>query len=211
MLLTSCVSRKTEVQFSQVPVSASYPLSTQQLMQAAHHWDVFAERMAKGMAQAYENFYPDDSVSVYVAPGGSTPFAKAFYQLLTTQLVQHGIPLAAGPEGNIVADFDTMLVHHRNRLVRTPEGYRRIVEPGFRQHKNDAGKYVALPLVNEDSATYTEHATKTELLVTCTFARQGAIVFRDTGIFYVNPKEVSHYVAPVQPGPLPLKQYILQE
>lgn len=210
MLLGSC-HPKADIQHSQIPVPASYPLNSQQVMQAAHHWDVFAERIAQGLAQAYESFYPEGSVSVYVAPGGVTPFAKAFYQLLTTQLVQHGIPLATGPEGNIVVDYETQVIHHRRQLIRTSAGYRRTVESDVLQRKNESGRYDKVPLVNEDSAYYAEHAKKTEMLVTCTFVHNGAIVYRDTGIFYVNPSELPHYVPSTQSEPLPLKYYRLQE
>lgn len=215
LLLGACSSTaekpKADLHHSQIPVPASYPLSSQQLMQAAHHWDVFAERTARGAAQAYSVFFPDSSVSVYVAPGGTTPFAKALHQLLTTQLIHHGVPLAAGPEGNIIADFESMIIHHRRQLAQTEQGFRHTVEPDFIQQKNDKGRYPKVPFVTEDSARYAKEAQETEMLVTCTFTHQGAILFRDTEIFYVNPSELQHYRPAKESGPLPLKHYRLQE
>ena len=61
---------------SQVPVPNAFRLSTQQKMQAVHHWKLLAEDIASHVKKNIEDGYHDTLLPmfIYVAPSGITPF-----------------------------------------------------------------------------------------------------------------------------------------
>ena len=63
---------------AQQPVSTGYPISTQRTMQSMQHWDLLADKVASQGSKALEHFFAGADMGVYVAPAGTTPFAKAY-------------------------------------------------------------------------------------------------------------------------------------
>ncbi|HFQ89346.1 MAG TPA: hypothetical protein ENK27_04630, partial [Desulfobulbus sp.] len=103
------------------PQPETYPFSTQQKMQAAHHWDVLANDVANQINNAlirrgyletpvYVNHICGDSSD---CAGSSFPFDEAFNDLLTTQLVNFGVPtLAKNDDSGLVVNYKVQVVYH---------------------------------------------------------------------------------------------------
>ena len=101
---------------SQTPVPSAYPLSTQQKMQAVHHWGVLAEDTANIIDLKLKGAFPDNQNPIYVAPAGITPFDKAFHELLITRLVEKGLVVSNNYKNPLVLSFDTQVVAHKRFL-----------------------------------------------------------------------------------------------
>ena len=59
---------------SQVPVPNAFRLSTQQKLQAVHHWKLLSEDVAGLIKEKIDDGYRDTLIHIYVAPSGITPF-----------------------------------------------------------------------------------------------------------------------------------------
>lgn len=177
---------------SQVPLPSGYPLSTQFFMQAMNHWDQQATSVAKNCALALNHFYPTEQVPVYVPAVGDTPFAQAYRESLLTRLVDYGVPIAFTPDDAAVLEVNTTMVAHQRNLDRD-SGQRRAVDPGFVQSKSDRGKYRKVPVISEESGLFSSPMPKTEIQINSALVYRNAYLYRDSSIFYVNPRDWGHY------------------
>jgi len=104
---------------SHAPSPAAYPSAEQHKMQAAHHWDVLAEKQAAKILEAIK----DKSRPVYVErPGeGASPFEMAYYHQLREHLVEKGGLAVEKPMvGGVKVDFLVQVVVHKDRDLVTP-------------------------------------------------------------------------------------------
>ncbi len=189
---------------SQVPVPAPYPLSTQQKMQAVHHWQVLAHdvscRISDYLSQSvFELHYP-----VFVATGGNTPFEKAFYDLMITMLVENGVRVTRKKDRAMILSFDLQLVRHKKRMTFTSKGVYRSLAPGMyvkRQNPESispasiAGSevHVGNSRINTEAGTYTHQLPKLEIMVTTSLTRNDNYVLRDSSIYYINDADWGNY------------------
>jgi hypothetical protein len=200
---------ESQLATAQTPVSVGYPLSTQSKMQAMHHWDQLAERVAAQGSQAFTHFFPNAEIGVYVAPAGTTPFAKVYREALITHLVAYGVPVSFSPEGNVILEITTEMVNHSRQLVQTDSGAFRTLEPGFTQRKNERGRFLPVPLVAGESGYFGNDTPNAEIQITTSLAHHDAYIYRDSSIFYVNDAEWRHYQARAPKGSVELKRYSL--
>lgn len=177
---------------SQVPLPSGYPLSTQFFMQAMNHWDQQASNVAKNCALALTHFYPTQQLSVYVPKVGKTPFAQVYRESLLTRLVDYGVPIAFSPDGAAILEVNTAMVTHQRELDRK-SGQRSAVDPGFVQSKDDRGRYRKVPVIAEESGLFSSPVPKTEIQINSALVYQNAYLYRDSSIFYVNPRDWGHY------------------
>lgn len=214
LLVSACAGRgpfgpDTDLQTSRVPAPVGFPLATQPTLESAAHWQAAARQVAAGAAQAYRAAVPDLGVPVFVAPMGTTAFAKNFHAFVTGELSRHGLPVAAAPDGAMVLEASTEVVQHR--WPTQGQRVRDVVEPGFVQAKDERGRYQDVPVVREDRALYTQHAPATEMILTAALYHGQAVLFHASTVFYIPPEERGLYLkAPAAPAS-PLKHYILVE
>lgn len=101
---------------SAVPLPSPYIQTNQKKMQAVHHWNVLAKKVANIIDAQWQRTLPDYQDPVFVAPAGITPFDKAFQQLLITNLVEKGIVVSNNYNNPLVLSFDTQVVSHGRAL-----------------------------------------------------------------------------------------------
>ncbi len=189
---------------SQVPVPAAYPLSTQHKMQAMHHWKVLAEDVAYRIDDYLERSVFEKHYPIYVAPGGTTPFEKAFYDLLITQLVENGLQVSRSRNEAMVLSFDLDMVRHSKRTVVTRRGVYKSLAPGMYVQRRapemttyDSIRsdevHVAQSRINVDSGIYTHHLPNVEIMVTTSLTRNENYVVRDSSIYYINDSDWKNY------------------
>lgn len=194
---------------AQAPLPTGYLLSTQPTMQAISHWDDLAAKVADHCAKAIDHFAPDGGLRVYVAPAGATPFAKAYRESLLTRLVDYGVPVSFSAEGAAILETGTQVVTHQRVLAQTSAGRSNVVEPGFVQGKDAQGKYLPVPVVAEESGAFNKPTSNTEIQVNSALIFQGAYLYRDSSIFYVNRQDWAHYQLQAPPGSVELKHFSL--
>lgn len=202
--VTSSGQNTPEPVASQVPVPAAYPLNTQPKMQAIHHWEVLAEDVVSRVSNfleisVFETYYP-----IYVAPGGTTSFEKAFYDLLITKMVKKGIMVSKKSHEAMVLSFDLHIVRHSKRIITTQEGVYKSLAPGMYVKKQSPEKitpetinsdeiHVAGSRINVESGLYTRHLPNVEIIVTTSLTRNENYIVRDSSIYYINDADWNNY------------------
>lgn len=179
---------------AQVPKPAAYPLSYQQKMQAARHWDLLARDVANQVVAEQGTL---GSVGVYVQPGVGV-FGEAFATLLKTELVHNGVTLAATPTDAAILAADVQLIRYR---AKAPDRYNRR-NPGFwtavgtvvrladnmtRNMIIPAG--VAADMLDGSFTTLTRH----EVVITTSLEMSGRCLMRQSDIYYVNDADRGQY------------------
>ncbi|MBU0986741.1 MAG: hypothetical protein KKH68_05755, partial [Proteobacteria bacterium] len=98
---------------SQVPKPATYPLSYQQKMQAAKHWDILAKDVAGQVARFLQNKdkYILNQEGLYVQPQPGV-FGNAFSEMLIAHLLKNGIKVNTTKEDYPVLEFKAQLIKH---------------------------------------------------------------------------------------------------
>lgn len=195
-LLTAVAVVPLLVGCAQVPKPSAYTFSYQKKMQAAHHWELLARDVAKGVAMEYAGLVDG---GIYVEPGTGV-FGSTFAELLKTELVQQRVGLAGTPQGAAILAFDVQVVkyraawpHRQNR--RTPgfwTGVATIVRLGKNMTRNmiiPGG--VALDAVEGTAVTLPD----SEVVITTTLEKNGGYVMRRSDLYYVNDADVGQYYA----------------
>jgi len=107
--------------YSQVPKPATYPMTSQQKMQAAAHWNVLADDVAAQIAGFLKN--RDESLAdrfgIYIEPLPGT-FGRAFTNMLTARLVQSNIRVLHKSENCPVIQFETQVIRHKTDRFDRP-------------------------------------------------------------------------------------------
>ncbi|NLV97001.1 MAG: hypothetical protein GX043_06660 [Desulfovibrionales bacterium] len=194
---------------AQAPVSTGYVLSTQPKMQAMQHWDSLAEKIAKNTSQALNHFLPNQTVPVYIVPGEDTAFAKSFRESLLTYLVGYGVPVTLVPDQAVTLETTIEFVNHRRTLARNNQGLRSSLEPGFRQTKDEKGKYLRAPIVGEESGYFDAQTPNSEVQINTSLMHQGGFLYRDSSYFYVDMADWQQYRQQMDHDPRGLKRFTI--
>lgn len=110
-----------------MPVETGYPLTYQQKMQSAHHWDVMAIDVANWIHDSLIGPMPEQGegqpavaqdnrpiVTLYVQqPRYQSSADEAFYNLLTTHLVERGFIITTNPSAGYPVSYDMQVVTDR--------------------------------------------------------------------------------------------------
>lgn len=215
--LTSCAkhpfatdaTNERRLATAQRPIGTGYPLTTQYNMLSMHHWDLLAEKVAAGGSQAMEHFFGDTSVGLYFAPAGTTAFAKTYREALITRFLAYGTPVALSPEGNVVLEIKTEMVGPRRTKIKPGGGVRQTVDPHFEQAKDASGKYRNVPVISEDTGYFDTEEQKAEIQISTSLVHPNGYIFRDSSIFYVEPRHWGHYQHRPPLGDINSKSYSL--
>ena len=202
--ITGCTHRA-------LPIALSHPISTQYKMQSAHHWEVLADHTAKRLAETIDLTFPNAVVKPsifirYTPEQEKIPFAKAFFHLLTTKLVQKGLVVVNNAEVNnvLIVDYDMQVVNHKKRrtFYPFPGTYTSLgtlfwfVGQGVDAWK-DSGLAVFPLAVGADLYAvkdfYFPGETNTEVIIATTATLGQQYIFGDTNVYYINAPDEDHY------------------
>lgn len=136
LFMFGCQQMRTQAQ-TQTPRPASYKDSTQHKMQAAEHWNILAEDVAKQIKSGLTKMDSVVTQPVYVQPGcgapqgpcqphEESPFAQGFRDLLLTHLVREGVTTIDEIEdGALIVSNKVQVVYHRDKRStrRYPAGF----------------------------------------------------------------------------------------
>jgi hypothetical protein len=204
---------------SQVPVPSAFRLSTQQKMQAVHHWKLLAQDVAHLIGEKIDGGYHDPLIPIYVAPSGITPFEKAFHDLLLTSLVEIGLDVSNRPEGNRQLSFDIQVITHHQKILRSGGVVYEPLAPGVFVQRGAPSLYGPDKMNNEgetleenaelkaeaeviehraelnaEAGEYAVELPKNEIIVTTSLIFSGKYIMRNSSIYYINDPDWSQYV-----------------
>ncbi len=199
---------------ARIPQPAGYEFSTQHKMQAAHHWDILAADVAQRINdELIRQEYLETPVYVHNScdpPGGesscaATPFARGFGDLLTTHLVDFGVPTLTEPGDNaLTVDSTVQVIFHRSgRIKRIWPGGLTTLTSGIIALYNAPWKVQALAAsVIADAAGGTATVNgHYEIIISTSIVDDHRYVMRKSDIYYINDQDYRHYLQTI---PLPV-------
>lgn len=199
-LLAGCFATHT----SQAPIATTYPISEQQKMQAAHHWDVLAQHQAELLSQQPLL----KSQPLYIKSAEQpTPFSTAFDNLLTSQLVAKGAYVKTTPAQAAEVSYQVQVVEHGDRgYIRAPEGAMTALAAGIAVATVPYNHWAepALALIPAAAATdlfsgsWTSE-TDREVVITTQVTLADQVLYSNSSIYYINPGDAGHYAPSGKP------------
>ncbi len=187
------------------PQPETYPFSTQQKMQAAHHWDVLANDVANQINNAlirrgyletpvYVNHICGDSSD---CAGSSFPFDEAFNDLLTTQLVNFGVPtLAKNDDSGLVVNYKVQVVYHSDPPLQWPRpGVLTSLAAGVIVMRNAPDEILALAAAAATDILRTTSVVNGhyEVIISTSIVDHNVYLMRKSDIYYINDPDFWQY------------------
>ena len=192
--VTACADR---------PPAASFVARPQQRLQSAQHWQIVADNVASAVSAYLESKTgKKEPVMLYMMRQSDTPFAEVFLGAMTTRLVNLGHPVAVDSRPDITAvGIDVTLVRHAgftrgNRTFPGPVTAlgAGVGVAGWLIDKMHFGETFAAFGIAGDAVRSMVDETDTELLLTVSLARDGFYEFRANTVYYVNSRDMGHYL-----------------
>ncbi len=196
---------------SQAPIATTYEYTTQQKMQAAHHWNVLAKDVASRLKEHIDKSSAAGR-TINVISDNKIPFDNAFEDLLITQMVNNGLDIRDNNHGKLKLKFNTQVINHNDR------GF---IRPAQNTHTKLAllatGVWAAINIAhNATSATDSLIAvgvlgtgmgldatvgnitsiSNKEVIINVSLMDGDKYVMRKTGIYYINEPDDTHYITP---------------
>ncbi len=214
-MLTGCMT--------QTPVPVTYQYSTQQKMQAAHHWDILAQDVAKQTQQTLTHAGRQGE-PVYVDFINS-PYGVGFHDFLKTRLVNSGLKiLAEKREASLMVRYKAQLLYHvEDRQTRLPPGFlsasatalagsvwvlREAFEYGTSgvQAAAVTGVVIGAAAIGDAlSGRFTKGLPHSEVILTTSLIDGDIYLMRKTDIYYINDVDFHHYLPPLPATQLKVK------
>ncbi|HKJ65779.1 MAG TPA: hypothetical protein VJ969_10270 [Desulfopila sp.] len=198
LLLLSC---------SRIPEPIGYPHSTQEKMQAAHHWNVLARDMANSINnELIRSDFLDTAVFVKETCGSdgepcpqqvTTVFDEGFRDLLITELVNFGIPTSASADSEaITINYKVQTVHHQSSRLRTLRpGLITALTTAVTVMRSAPAELLAISLAagaDYGNTTYAK-TSNVEVIITASMVFRDKYLFRSSNIYYINGGDYHHY------------------
>lgn len=211
-LLTGC---------SSIPKPTTYKFTTQQHMQAAHHWEGLAQKVVNDTEQVFKSspFPPDP---IYVENSDKSTFGKAFHTYLVNELIKRGFRVSNSEQNALKIDWGAQIVihqAHRNKPIWPGENTLAGgaawagMAAGLSASSNDTDYQIARAATNSAGAFLLGAGiltdlyamsdpgplSQSEILITTALMRKDDIIGRNdilslnTRTFYVNDYDRFHY------------------
>ncbi len=191
---------------SRIPQPVGYSYSEQQKMQAAHHWEVLANDVANQVnAELVSRGYLDTPVHVrhvcddtQACKGDAPfPFDQAFNDLLTTQLVNFGVPTRPAPaDDTLDVQYKIQVVYHRTPRYQWPQpGVLTALTTGIMVFRNAPVEVAAIAgAAAADTLWSTEVMNgHYEVVITTSIINDNMYLMRKSDIYYINDMDFWQY------------------
>lgn len=190
---------------SQVPVPTTYPLTYQQKMQAAHHWDVLASDVAQRLGAALNSLGAEDTLVLHVRPADElSVFGRAFYNLLATQLMQQGFGVSVDPaEASLEVLYDVQVVTHNDRgFIRPTPGLFTGLTAGVLVLRElatssvpEAAALAGAVAADIGTGYITGPTPDSEVIITTSVMSGNRFVTRISDLYYISDNNTKQYIA----------------
>nr|WP_320135803.1 hypothetical protein [uncultured Amphritea sp.] len=193
-LLSGCF----QVNTSQAPLTTTYPISDQQKMQSAHHWDVLAEHEAKLISNSLAGY----STALHVSDEHlETPFDRGFNSLLTSQLVKQGAVVKSTEYNAATVSYDVEVVKHKDRdAMRKAPGTWTVLAGGIAvaahaaNYWGETSRLLIPAAIGADflSGSWVKNSDF-EVIITTKVIKNDRILHSSSNIYYINGGDSDHY------------------
>jgi len=199
---------------TQTPVPVTYKYSTQQKMQAAHHWDILAQDVASQTLQTMTSSGRQGE-PVYMDFVNS-PYGEGFRDFLMTRLVNGGLKiLSEKREASLIVRYKAQLLYHNeDRWTRLPPGLITtstsllaggvlVLRDAFKYGSTGAKIATATGvgiggavIIDVLSGRFTKELPHSEVILTTSLIDGDIYLMRKTDIYYINDVDYKHYLTP---------------
>jgi hypothetical protein len=188
---------------SRLPYATTFPLQTQQRMQAAKHWEVLAEDIAAQVKAHMVENVDMRMKQIYLVPKEGTPFEEIFHELLTGKLVGDGVVVSPKEADSLKMEYNTKLLVHSDRSYQKMPFKWTVLGAGVSVARNIAdwtsdelavlGATIG-PLADIASSHYGGPPGHKEIIITTTLSDNGFYFMHRSDIYYINDADWWHYV-----------------
>ena len=207
---------------SRAPIPKLYPLTSQEKIQAVHHWGLLAGHIANLTKNALEKKHTKPLRSIYVAPSGTTPFEKVFHALLITKLFEAGLSISNNPKHNLVLSFDIELVKHPERFISINKNVYKSLEPGlivkrhipvseFQEESRRDYQGDRTTGLNNEAPDYIFTLPENEIIITTSLTYNDNYIIRNSSVYYIDDPEWWQYVKKAKLTHLPQSNYTITD
>ncbi len=190
-----------------IPEPVGYTYTTQEKMQAAHHWDVLAKDLSNRINnELIRSDFLNTSIfvketcgddSTPCTKGSTSEFNEGFRDLLITELVNYGIPTSAVPEQDaITVNYKVQLVRHNTNRLRTIQpGFFTALSAAVTVLRNASPELLTLAVAGGVDYANSSYAKKTDIeaIITTSMVFRNKYFFRSSDIYYINNADYHHY------------------
>lgn len=210
---------------SRMPYPAGHPAAPQKVVHSVGHWNILAAAtarqiygMQKGVvmaaeaqAQANDGGYvpprvvlPDGATFFVEEPDPTMPFAKAFHDMLITQLVAEGVPVNLHRKDAYVLNYAVQMVSHdrgyhkplAGSLTALGAGVAAVGAISAYSYPGAAGAALALSdLWSSGAGEFPLGDVYSEIVINISLVKDGVLLARRTNTYYVDAKELHQYAA----------------
>lgn len=184
---------------TQVPYPVTYPFAKQEKMQAAQHWDILAADVAKQVKTSRSKHKELRHIPVFVQPVDQTPFGKIFHNLITSRLIQNGVPVSPYENDSLHFSYDARVLQHSKRDIKNPPLLYSAVGLGITVTRNvdsDDLKHIAFPIGLIADGIRSATAGKTpneEVIISLALKHNDTFIIHRSDIYYINKSDGWHY------------------
>ncbi len=191
---------------TRIPQPTSYSFSQQQKMQAAYHWQVLAtdvagqinsELVSRGLLDTPVYVRHSCGKPAGCGKGGTFAFDEGFNDLLTTRLVNLGVPTeAVQAQDALVVDYKIQVVYHQANRYQWPQpGVLTALTTGIMVFRNAPWEIAAIAGAAGTDALWSTEVTNGhyEVIITTSMVRNNLYFMRKSDIYYINDVDVGHY------------------
>lgn len=204
---------------SSAPKAVTQPLSFQKKLEAAHHWEVIAKDLSKQLSMylaenplniiSTGHVFQDDPVPknpyIYLQTNDRSVFGKTFRQSLVTELTKRGYPIAYRPDEALTLRWSVQKIRYNtNReMNRVPGTFTALSALGYGVYKlydvasvfgATIGTGAVVDLLDQsNNFMRKEQAPNSEINLAITISRNGVMLARESGIYYVNAEDLNQY------------------
>lgn len=191
--------------YSEAPLATNFTTSKQPKVQAAAHWNVIANDVAKQLASSLKAKSASPVLYVNQATN-KTDFDRVFSSQLISALLAEGCTVQKNPAGAFAVDIDTQAVQFSaNRPQYNYAGAATTLTAGvWALHNATPAGIATAVVVGADAYMWfrSEFATgatpQMEIVVTASVSDSRQYLARNTSVYYVADADSGLYRAPVQ-------------
>lgn len=212
--LTACSSYNAKYQ---VPVPQDQAKSYQLKLQAARHWDLMANDIAKQSMESLAKRKLENTPISIAKQTKQSPFSNALNEFVITRLVNHGATVKKVADDKLVMEYDIQVVRfdenrsNRNdssyipgqytalasNLVVTYDAIKRWKDVNRRAWAYGAGIGWGMVLDIMQMSSRADESTieipNVEVIVTSSLVKDGNYIMRRSDVYYVNEPDASLY------------------
>ncbi len=202
---------------TRIPQPTGYPRSEQQKLQAAYHWNILANDVANQInSELLERGYLNTSVYVKhscsegenCGPGKTFPFDEGFNDLLTTQLVNFGVPTRPEEDAeSLVVDYKVQVLYHQANRYQWPQpGVLTALTAGIMVFRNAPLEIAAIVGAATVDALWSTSVVNGhyEVIITTSIVDNNLYIMRKSDIYYINDPDFWQYQQVAPAGELEL-------